>query len=185
MNIATCPRCSGEGTIAAEPCGKCGGDGRAKGTSSVEVKIPAGVATGNYLTLAGQGNAGPHGGPPGDLIIVIEEAGHEIFERHGTDILLDLPVSFTQLALGDKIEIPTLDGKAALKVPAGTHSHKIFRLKGKGIPRLHGHGRGDQLVRLIAWTPQQLGPEEKELLRRLDERLESRPPKPGRKVYQS
>jgi molecular chaperone DnaJ len=185
MNIATCPRCSGEGTVAAEPCGKCGGDGRAKGTSSVEVKIPAGVATGNYLTLSGQGNAGPHGGPPGDLIIVIEETEHDVFERHGFDILLDLPVSFTQLALGDKVEIPTLDGKAALKIPAGTHSHKIFRLKGKGIPRLHGHGRGDQLVRLIAWTPQQLGPEEKDLLKKIDERLASRPPKPGRKVYGS
>ena len=185
MNIATCPRCSGEGTIAAEPCDECDGEGRRKGTSSVEVKIPAGVATGNYLTLAGQGNAGPHDGPPGDLIIVIEEIEHDVFERHGFDILLDLPVSFTQLTLGDRVEIPTLDGKAALKIPPGTHSHKIFRLKGKGIPRLHGHGRGDQLVRLIAWTPQHLSAEEKELLRTLDGRIKDRPPQPGRKIYQS
>lgn len=185
VNVATCPRCRGEGTIAGDPCGACGGDGRRKGSASVEIKIPAGVATGNYLTLAGQGDKGPLGGPPGDLIVVIEEIEDDVFERHGFDILLDLPVSFTQLALGDRVEIPTLEGKAMLKIPPGAHSHKIFRLKAKGIPRLHGHGRGDLLVRLIAWTPQDLEPEEKELLKKLSRSLKGSPPSPGRKIYTS
>jgi len=185
VNVSTCSTCQGEGTIVTDPCGKCNGDGRVKGTSSVEVKIPAGVSTGNYLTLTGQGDSAPRGGVPGDLIIVIEEIEDSIFERHGFDILLDLPVTFSQLALGDKVEIPTLEGKAALRIPAGTHSHKIFRLKGKGIPRLHGHGRGDQLVRLIAWTPQDMTGEEKKAFEELDAKLKEDLPPAGRKVYTS
>ena len=185
VNVSACSTCGGEGTIVTDPCGKCRGDGRAKGTSSVEVKIPAGVSTGNYITLAGQGDSAPRGGVPGDLIIVIEEIENEIFERHGFDILLDLPVTFSQLALGDKVEIPTLEGKAVLKIPAGTHSHKIFRLKGKGIPRLHGHGHGDQLVRLIAWTPQNIAGEEKKAFEGLDGKLKDGLPPAGRKVYTS
>ena len=185
VNVSACSTCGGEGTIVTDPCGKCHGDGRVKGTSSVEVKIPAGVSTGNYITLAGQGDSAPRGGIPGDLIIVIEEIENEIFERHGFDILLDLPVTFSQLTLGDKVEIPTIDGKAALKIPAGTHSHKIFRLNGKGIPRLHGHGRGDQLVRLIAWTPQKVSGEEKKIFEDLDDKLKDGLPPAGRKVYTS
>jgi molecular chaperone DnaJ len=185
VNVSACSTCGGEGTIVTDPCGKCGGDGRVKGTSSVEVKIPAGVSTGNYITLAGQGDTAPRGGIPGDLIIVIEEIENEIFERHGFDILLDLPVTFSQLTLGDKVEIPTIEGKAALKIPAGTHSHKIFRLNGKGIPRLHGHGRGDQLVRLIAWTPQKVSDDEKKVFEDLDVKLKDLLPPAGRKVYTS
>ena len=145
--------------------------------------IPAGVATGNYITLEGQGDIGPRGGLPGDLIILIEELEDEIFERHGYDILCDLPVSFSQLALGAKIEIPTLDGKAALKIPPGTHSHKVFRLKGKGIPHIHSSARGDQLVRLIAWTPQNLSKEEREIFDQLEERIKDKPPGCGKKIY--
>jgi molecular chaperone DnaJ len=185
VNVSTCPRCRGEGQLISDPCGKCDGEGRVKGTRSVEVKIPAGVSTGNYITLSGQGDTGPRGGPPGDLIIVIEELEDEVFERHGFDILLDLPISFSQLALGDKVEIPTLEGKAALKIPPGTHSHKIFRLKGKGIPRLHSHGRGDQLVRLIAWTPQDLSGEEKDLFKKIDGKFRDRTPGPGKRIYSS
>jgi molecular chaperone DnaJ len=185
VNVSTCSTCGGEGTIVTDPCAKCHGDGRVKGSSSVEVKIPAGVSTGNYITLSGQGDSAPRGGIPGDLIIVIEEIEDEIFERHGFDILLDLPVTFSQLALGDRVEIPTLDGKAALKIPAGTHSHKIFRLKGKGIPVLHGHGKGDQLVRLIAWTPQHLSEEQKKTFEGLAEKLKEGLPRAGRKVYTS
>jgi molecular chaperone DnaJ len=185
VNVTACSTCGGEGTIVTDPCSHCNGDGRIKGTSSVEVKIPAGVSTGNYITLSGQGDSAPRGGVPGDLIIVIEEMEDEVFERHGFDILLDLPVTFSQLALGDKVEIPTLDGKAALKIPAGTHSHKIFRLKGKGIPRLHGHGRGDQLVRLIAWTPQDVSGEDKKAFEELGEKLKDGLPPAGRKVYTS
>lgn len=185
VNVSVCSTCGGEGTIVTDPCAKCRGDGRVKGTSSVEVKIPAGVSTGNYITLAGQGDSAPRGGVPGDLIIVIEEIEDKIFERHGFDILIDLPIKFSQLALGDKVEIPTLEGKAALKIPAGTHSHKIFRLKGKGIPMLHGHGKGDQLVRLIAWTPQNISEEEKKAFEDLDQKLKNDLPPAGRKVYTS
>ncbi len=183
VSVSVCPSCNGEGRIITSPCRKCGGEGRISGAKSVEVKIPAGVSTGNYITLYGQGDAGPRGGQAGDLIIVIEEIEDKIFERHGFDIMCDLPVSFSQLATGDRIEIETLDGKAALKIPCGTHSHKIFRLKGKGLPRLHGYGRGDQMVRLIAWTPQKLSKEEEELFRKLEDRIEDKPPACGRKIY--
>ncbi len=185
VNVSTCRTCNGEGRIISSPCPKCNGDGRVSGSKNVEVKIPAGVSTGNYITLSGQGDAGPRGGPPGDLIIVIDEVEDAVFERHGFDILLDLPVSFTQLALGDKIEIPTLDGKAALKIPAGTHSHKVFRLKGKGLPRLHGYGKGDQLVRLIAWTPRDLSREEIKLFEQIEEKTGPRTPGYGKKIYSS
>lgn len=183
VNVTPCPTCHGEGSIIKEPCPACGGDGRVKGSSNVEVKIPGGVTTGNYLTLEGMGNIGPRGGPPGDLIIVVEELTDEVFERHGYDILCDLPVSFSQLAIGARIEIPTLDGKAALKIPPGTHSHKIFRLKGKGIRILHGHGRGDQLVRVVAWTPQGLGGQEKKLFEELERTVKDKPPPCGKKIY--
>ena len=183
VNITTCPSCNGQGTVIKEACPLCKGEGRVKGSKSVEVMIPAGVATGNYITLEGQGDIGPRGGLPGDLIILIEELEDEIFERHGYDILCDLPVSFSQLALGAKIEIPTLDGKAALKIPPGTHSHKVFRLKGKGIPHIHSSARGDQLVRLIAWTPQNLSKEEREIFDQLEERIKNKPPGCGKKIY--
>jgi len=184
VNISTCPTCRGEGRVISEPCPRCKGEGRVKGTRSVEVNIPAGVTSGNYIRLEGEGDVGPRGGPPGDLLILIEEEEDEVFERHGFDIICDLPVSFSQLALGAKVEIPTLDGKAILKIPPGTHSHKVFRLKGKGIPRLHSHGRGDQLVRLVAWTPQNLSPEEKRIFEELEEKVKDKPPsctgrKPG------
>ncbi|MBN1165393.1 MAG: molecular chaperone DnaJ [Candidatus Krumholzibacteriota bacterium] len=185
VNITTCSTCRGEGKIITDPCPKCGGEGRIKGTSSVEVKIPAGVSTGNYLSLNGQGDVGPRRSRPGDLIIVIEELEDELFERHEFDILCDLPVSFSQLALGDKVEVPTLEGKVKLTIPPGTHSHKIFRLKGKGIPRLHSHGRGDQLVRLIAWTPQKLSPEEKAVFQELDSKIKTKPPACGKHIYSS
>ena len=182
VNIQTCPNCGGEGAIITDPCSECGGDGRVQGSKSVEVKIPAGVATGNYIRLDGQGDAGPRGGPAGDLIILIEELEDEVFERHGYDVMCDAPVSFSQLALGTKIEVPTLDGSAMVKVPAGTHSHKILRLKGKGIPHLNAYGKGDQLVRLVAWTPQSLTKEEREAFERLDRTVRERPPQPGKKA---
>jgi molecular chaperone DnaJ len=181
VNIQTCPACRGEGTFAKDPCPACAGEGATEGSKNVEVKIPAGVATGNYLRLEGQGDAGARGGPPGDLIILIEEVEDEIFERHGYDILFDLPVSFTQLALGARVEIPTLDGTAAIKIPAGTQTHKILRLKGKGIPHLNSYGRGDQLVRLVAWTPQSLGREERATFEELEKKIHDKPPAAGAK----
>lgn len=183
VNVTTCPTCQGEGSIIKDLCPACHGDGRIRGSRSVEVKIPGGVTTANYITLEGLGDTGPRGGPSGDLIIVIEELGDKVFERHGYDILCDLPVSFTQLALGARVEIPTLDGKAALKIPPGTHSHKIFRLKGKGIQMLHSHGRGDQLVRLVAWTPQGLSGPEKKQFEELEKTIKDKPPPCGKKIY--
>ncbi len=183
VNVSTCPRCRGSGDIISDPCTECSGSGRVRDTREVEVRIPAGVTSGNYITLEGQGDVGPRGGPSGDLIIVIEEQEDDVFERHGDDILCDYPISFSKLALGARIEVPTLSGKAALKVPPGTHSHKIFRLKGKGIPHLHSHGRGDQLVRLVAWTPQDLSGKEKELFEKIEEEVRDRPPECGKKIY--
>jgi molecular chaperone DnaJ len=185
INITSCPECGGEGVVIKDPCTPCRGDGRTKGSRSIEVQIPAGVTTGNYITLEGQGDAAPRGGIPGDLIILIEELGSEIFERHGDDIFCDLPVSFAQLAIGGTVEIPTLDGKAALKIPPGTHSHKIFRLKGKGIPHIHSNRRGDQLVRVIAWTPQNLDKAAREAFAELERKITDKPPKCGKKVYGS
>jgi molecular chaperone DnaJ len=181
VNIQTCPACRGEGTLISDPCPGCGGEGAIEGSKNVEVKIPAGVATGNYIRLDGQGDAGPRGGPAGDLIILIEEVKDEIFERHGYDIVSDLPVSFAQLALGARLEIPTLDGTAAIKIPPGTQSHKILRLKGKGIPHLNSYGRGDQLVRLVAWTPQTLNREEREAFEELEKKVREKPPSVGKK----
>lgn len=183
VNITTCPTCGGEGSVVKDPCPSCRGDGRIKGNKSIEVQIPAGVSTGNYITLEGQGDTGPRGGVPGDLIIVIEELEDDLFERHGDDIVCDMPVSFSQLALGAKVEIPTLDGKAALKIPPGTHSHKIFRLKGKGIPHLRSSRRGDQLVRLVAWTPQKLDGAERKAFEELERQIKKKPPACGKKIY--
>jgi len=182
VNVRGCPDCGGEGAIISDPCAACGGEGRTGGEKSVEVKIPAGVASGNYLRLDGQGDAGPRGGPPGDLIILIEEAEDPVFERHGYDVVCDLPVSFAQLTLGARVEVPTLDGTAMLKIPAGSQSHKILRLKGKGIPHLNSYGKGDELVRLVAWTPQNLSREERETFETLERTVRERPPAPRRKV---
>jgi molecular chaperone DnaJ len=182
VNIQACPACGGEGSLISDPCPACGGAAVVEGSKNVEVKIPAGVATGNYIRLEGQGDAGTRGGPAGDLIILIEEIDDPVFERHGYDILCDLPVSFAQLALGARIEIPTLDGTAAIKVPAGTQSHKILRLKGKGIPHLNSYGRGDQLVRLLAWTPRNLTKEEREAFEGLEKKISEKPPAVGTKI---
>jgi len=169
VNITTCPTCHGEGRIISNPCPRCHGEGRVRGESTISIKIPAGVATGNYLTIRGEGNYGPRNGPPGDLIVVIEEKEHPYFERHGEDILYDLPVGFSQLVLGAEVEVPTLDGKVKFRIPAGTQSGKIFRLKGKGIPRLNAYGRGDQLVRVMLYTPEKISGEERKLIEKLAE----------------
>lgn len=169
VNVSTCPTCHGEGQIVSKPCRVCRGDGRVRKEEEIKVRIPAGVATGNYLTRRGEGNKGPRNGPAGDLIILIEEKEHPLFERHGDDVLFDLPVGYSQLVLGAEIEVPTLDGKVKLKIPGGTQAGKIFRLKGKGIPELNGLGRGDQLVRISLLTPDRLSNEEKKLIAKLAE----------------
>ncbi len=178
-----CPACQGRGQIVDKPCGDCHGTGTIRGQETIEVRIPAGVSTGNYMEMPGRGDAGRQGSPSGDLRVVMEVAEDPVFERHGDDILVDVPISPLDLMLGVKIEVPTLDGRVALKVPAGTHSHKIFRLRGKGMPRLNSDRRGDQLVRVLAWTVQDLETEERERLESVRERLAARVPPPGRGVF--
>ena len=180
VNITPCPRCHGVGTILKDPCNSCGGEGRVQGERIITVDIPAGVSSGNYITVRGEGNAGPNGGPSGDAIIIIDEAEHEHFERHGDDILYHLPLSFTQVALGADVEVPTLDGKSKLSIQAGIQANKILRMRGKGISRLRDHGRGDQLVRIVVWTPTKLSADDKKLLRELAKSENLDPPKNDR-----
>jgi molecular chaperone DnaJ len=180
MNVVTCPACHGEGNVISDPCGDCRGSGTIRGEETLKVKVPAGVATGNYLTLKGQGDVGERGSAPGDVYVVIEEAEHELFERHGDDLLLQVPVSVVDLALGTKVQIPTVDGRVSLKVPAGTQSHRIFRLRGKGVVHLHGRGRGDQLVRVVAWTPEGLSGGEQKQFDQLRDAARRDLPAPGR-----
>ncbi len=169
VNIRPCSRCGGEGNIITKPCSDCRGQGRKKGTSTITVKVPPGVSSGNYLTIRGKGDVGPKGGPPGDVHIVFEEKKDEIFERHGDDILYILNISITQAVLGDEIEIPTLNGKAKLYIDPGSQSGKILRMRGKGIPHLHSSRRGDQLVRVVVWTPNKISRETKKLFKQLSE----------------
>lgn len=183
MNVVTCPQCHGEGSVVTDPCRDCNGTGTVRGEATVSVKIPAGVSGGNYLTLKGQGDLGERGGNAGDVYVVIEEIEHELFERHGDDILLNVPVSLVDLALGTKVQIATVDGRVSLRIPEGTQSHKIFRMRGKGVPHLHGSGRGDQLVRIIAWTPDKLGKDAKKILETLRDAAGNGVPEPGRRVY--
>jgi molecular chaperone DnaJ len=180
---ASCPVCHGRGQIIDNPCPDCRGTGTVRGEESLEIKIPPGVTTGNYMEISGKGDLGERGGPAGDLRVVMEVAEDEVFERHGDDLLIDVPVSPVDLILGVKVEVPTLDGKVALKIPPGTQSHKIFRMRSKGMPHLHRPGQGDQLVRVIAWTPRELSAEEKKRLRELQADLARHVPPPGRHLF--
>jgi len=178
----TCQNCGGTGSVISDPCTTCHGDGRLRGEYTLPVEIPAGVAEGQYLTLRNKGNAGPNGGPNGDVLVIIEEKKHEHFERHGDDVLYQLPLSFMQVALGDEVSVPTLNGSAKITIPAGTQSGKILRMKNKGIPHLSSHGNGDQLVKIQVWTPGKLGTKEKELLKELL-KIENMYPKKGDKSF--
>lgn len=159
-----CSTCKGEGTIIKEPCSECRGSGRVRTTQSMSIKVPAGVETGTRLRLTGEGEAGMHGGHPGDLYVVINVEPHPIFARQNDDIICNVPISFPQAAMGAEIEVPCLEGKVKLKVPAGTQSGKVFRLKGKGIASLHTGRRGDQNVIVNVETPAKLTQRQRELL---------------------
>jgi molecular chaperone DnaJ len=160
----TCSQCSGAGSVISDPCAECGGAGRVRVTQQLAVKIPAGVDNDSRLKLRGEGEAGSVGGPSGDLYVVISVSEHPIFTRQGKDIVCEVPVSFTQLALGAEIEVPTLEDKTKLKIPAGTQNGTVFRLKEKGIADLQGYGRGDQLVRVHIEVPKKLTARQRELL---------------------
>jgi len=183
VSVAACDYCQGEGEVIQKPCPVCGGLGRIKGVSAITVKVPAGVVTGNYIPVRGSGDVGPRGGVSGDLIVLIEETEHELFRRREDDIIYEIPISFSQAALGDQVEVPTLDGKVNLKIPAGTQSGKIFRLKGKGIPHLQGYGRGDQLVRIVVWTPARLSRDEKALFEKLAQSPGIKPPRASKSFF--
>ena len=163
----TCPSCGGEGRTISEKCTKCYGDGVVRSEEVIELKIPAGVAEGMQLNVQGKGNAGPRNGMPGDLLVVIEEQEHEHFVRDGENIHYNLNVNFADAALGAEVEVPTLSGKAKIKIAPGTQSGKILKLKGKGLPSVQGYQIGDQLVMVYVWTPQHLSKEEKQLLEKL------------------
>jgi molecular chaperone DnaJ len=161
----TCPRCRGAGQVIESPCVTCRGAGKTDEKVEIKIQIPAGIEEGVRLRVAGEGDAGEPGAPRGDLYCMVRELEHKVFQRSGADLMCELPFSFTQLALGDKVEIPTLRGRADMSIPAGTQSGKVFRLKNQGLPQLDGRGRGDQLVRVFIEVPTKLGERQKELLR--------------------
>ncbi|WP_418790697.1 molecular chaperone DnaJ [Phosphitispora sp. TUW77] len=164
-----CEACRGDGVIIENPCSKCGGKGSVRKTAKIHIKVPGGVDTGSRLRVAGEGEPGELGGPRGDLYVYIRVKPHHTFRRDGNDVISEVKVSFPQAALGDEIEVPTLEGKVRLKVPQGTQSGTSFRLKGKGIIDLHGYGRGDQHVKVIVVTPTKLTEEQTALLQKFAE----------------
>ncbi|HXX59288.1 MAG TPA: DnaJ C-terminal domain-containing protein, partial [Dehalococcoidales bacterium] len=170
-NVATCPRCRGEGRIITDPCPRCHGTGRERKQRTIPVKIPAGIASNMQIRVRGEGNSGYRGGPAGDLLIGIEVREHELFVRDGDDILINAPINFAQAALGTELEVPTLEGPAKVKIPSGTQTGSVFKLKGKGMPRLNEKGHGDELVTVKVITPESLTKEQKQLLEQLSESL--------------
>jgi molecular chaperone DnaJ len=160
----TCGRCGGAGRIITDPCKFCKGQGKVKKSKSINIKIPAGVDTGSRLRISNEGDMGFHGGPPGDLYIILNVEEHPFFKRDGNDLFCDVPLSFPQAALGAEIEVPTLDGTSNLKIPPSTPSGRVFYLKGKGIQKLGGHSRGDQILRVYIDVPKKLTLRQKELL---------------------
>jgi molecular chaperone DnaJ len=159
-----CSQCGGSGQVVSDPCKECKGQGKVAGETTLTVKIPPGVDTGTRVRLAGEGEPGEAGGPAGDLYVVVHVREHPIFVRDEYEVRCEVPISFAQAALGAHIDVPTLDGKVKINVPAGTQSGKVVRIKGKGIPHLHGAGRGDQYVQLYVEVPTDLNAEQRALL---------------------
>ena len=169
----TCPRCRGTGKVIADPCGTCHGQGRLEEEKTLSVKVPAGVDNGDRIRLSGEGEAGPHGGPAGDLYVEISVQPHPIFTRDGADLACEVPVSFATAALGGELEVPTLGGRVSLKIPAETQTGKVFRLRGKGVKPVRGGSTGDLLCRIEVETPVHLSKEQKELLRKFEDSVQA------------
>jgi molecular chaperone DnaJ len=167
QTTSTCPACGGEGQIIKEKCKACFGDGIVRGEEIISINIPAGVSNDMQLSLSGKGNAAARGGIPGDLLVVIEEIEHPQLKRDGNNLHYDHYLNFVDATLGTSIEVPTIDGKAKVKIDAGTQGGKILRLRGKGLPNINGYDKGDLLVNINVWTPQNLSPEEKKTLEKL------------------
>lgn len=172
-NVAPCPKCQGEGKVTTDPCPQCRGSGRERRQRTLMVKVPSGVDDGSRIKLSGEGDAGARGGPSGDLYIDITVQEHELFTRDGDDLLYELPVNMTQAALGVELDVPTIDGTQKLKVPAGSQTGTVFRLKNRGIPHLRGSGRGDERVHLRVVTPQSLSKRQRELFEELAKTMEA------------
>lgn len=183
QTVAECPSCRGEGKIVKKKCPKCYGEGRMGKVKEISVKIPAGVEENQYIRLRGQGNVGPRGGTRGDILVLIHEKQDDLFERHGNDIIMEYPISVSQAVLGDEVLVPTLTGKVKMKIPAGTQSGRIFRLKGQGIQSLNSYSKGDELVQVIVVIPTRINKEETELFTRLKEFDSKRELKPGRGFF--
>ncbi|MFH1321245.1 MAG: molecular chaperone DnaJ [Bacteroidota bacterium] len=167
QTTSTCPGCGGEGQVITNKCKSCYGDGIVRGDETIKINIPAGVEDGMQLSVSGKGNAASRGGIPGDLIVVIEEIEHPWLSRDGSNLYYDLYINFSDAALGATSEIPTIEGKAKIKIEEGTQSGKLLRLRGKGLPAVNGYGRGDLIVNINVWTPQKLSNEEKKILENL------------------
>jgi molecular chaperone DnaJ len=168
QTVTTCPACNGEGSTITAKCGDCKGEGRVYGEETVSIDIPAGVQEGMQLNVSGRGNAGERGGMPGDLVILIEEEPHKELQREGLNVAYELHLSFPDAVFGTQLEVPTIDGRAKIKIPPGTQSGKVFRLKGKGFPAVNSYEKGDQLVHVNIWTPQNLTNEERSMLEKLN-----------------
>jgi molecular chaperone DnaJ len=184
QTVTTCPTCNGEGVTITNKCTSCKGEGRVYGEETVTLEIPAGVQEGMQLSINGKGNAGERGGSNGDLIVLIEEEAHTHLQRDGLNVAYDLHISFPEAVFGTQVEVPTIDGKAKIKIPAGTQSGKIFRLKGKGFPSVNSYEKGDQLIHVNIWTPQHITHEEKEMLEKMQHSQNFQPkPEKGEKTF--
>lgn len=184
INVTTCDRCHGEGTIVENPCPVCHGEGRVREQSEIVIKVPAGVSSGNFIPLPGMGDAGPRGGPAGDLIAHIEEIEHPLFARDGDDLIVEVPISIGRAALGGKVEVPTLGGgRALVEIPAGSATGKLLRLRGKGLKSLQRSGTGDLLVRVVVAVPAKLSDRAKKLLQDYETLPEAKPPAPRRPAW--
>ena len=186
QTTSTCPACGGEGQSITEKCKDCFGDGIVNAEETIKINIPAGVEEGMQLSISGNGNAAPRGGIPGDLLVLIEEIEHSQLKRDGNNLYYDLYINFVDAAIGTSVETPTIEGKAKIKIEAGTQSGKILRLRGKGLPSVNSYGRGDLLVNINVWTPQQLSSDEKKTLEKLreSENFKPNPSKSDKSYFQ-
>ncbi len=182
VSVAPCPTCRGEGVMIPSPCKSCRGEGRQRGEHTLDIKVPAGVSTGQYMHMRGVGNAGVRGGPRGDVIVVFEVLEDDRFERDGEDLYCEVLVTYTQVVLGADVEAPGVTGPISLRIPKGTQSGQVFTLRGRGLPRVNASGVGDLHVRVQVWTPQSLGREEERLIEQLHE-AQSTPPEKREKGF--
>ena len=184
QTASTCPTCGGLGTVIKKKCTHCGGEGIVKGDEIIEIDIPAGVGEGMQLTVRGKGNAGPHNGVSGDLLVLIEEEAHPDFERDESNLIYNLFITIPEAIMGTQAEVPTVDGKVRVKITPGTQSGKVLRLRGKGLPILNGYGSGDMLVNVNVWVPKKVSKKEEELLQQLAQSENFKPnPTPEEKSF--